>query len=144
MTEMEYMSRKYPEYDNYNQQQLDNEYNSLINRCLNLLRDDIEPEFVDFNERMNYIDHILEKRPMQISFINNKDGTTTINISDKPSRSGLILPALDLPKNPRNEKAFAIEDFIKRNYDKSRLDINNENVIELLNSIDVRKSLLNH
>ena len=88
---------------------------------------------------MNYIDKILEKRSIETSFIDNKDGTITIR-SDELSTSRLILPELDLPKNPRNEKVFAIEYFIKRNYDdKFRLDINNENVIELLNNTDVTK-----
>ena len=45
MTEgLEDMSRKYPEYDNYNEQQLNNEYDSLLNKHLDLLRGDTNPQ----------------------------------------------------------------------------------------------------
>ena len=55
--EMEDMSRKYAEDDNCNEQQLNYEYDSFLNKHLDLLKDDIEPQGEQFNikERMNYI-----------------------------------------------------------------------------------------
>ena len=62
--EMKDLSRKYPEYDDMNEQELNDEYDSLTQKCLNLLRDDTNPqdEIISVNERTNYIDRILENR----------------------------------------------------------------------------------
>ena len=57
--EMEDISRKYAEYDNYNEQQLKNEYDSLSKKRYHLLKSDIEPEdsqYVNVKERMDYIE----------------------------------------------------------------------------------------
>ena len=139
--EMEDLGRKYPEYDDMNEVELNNEYDSLIQSRLNLLRGDTDNQdkIVSVNERMNYIDCIRENRPnsladrraVETTFTDNNDGTITIRRSDEPSTSGIIVPALDLPKNARNKKAFAVEDFIKRNNDRNFMfDTNNIYVIE--------------
>ena len=91
--EMEDLSRKYPEYDNLDDQQLNDEYDSLTQKRLDLLRDAIEPQdeqFVNVKERMNYIERIQENRYRETSFTSNNDGTITIGRSDEPSTSGLF------------------------------------------------------
>ena len=70
--EMEDMSRKYPEYDNYDEQELNDEYDSLTLKRLDLFRSDIEPEdeqIVDVKERMNYIERIQENKVRPPSLI---------------------------------------------------------------------------
>ena len=119
--EMEDFGRKYPEYDNMNEQELNDEHNRLINSHFNLLKYDIQPEhpsLVENNERINYIDSTLENRfgsrAVETTFTNNKDGkTVTIQRKGEPSTSVLV-PKVDildeLLKRP------VIEDFVRKQY----------------------------
>ena len=66
--EMEDMSRMYPQYDNYNEPDLDDEYDRLTKKRWKILRN-YKPEEDEYNdnsieevsERMNYIERILKK-----------------------------------------------------------------------------------
>ena len=142
--EMEDMSRKYPEYDNLDEQELNNEYGSLTQKRLDLLRDDIESEhneFVDVKERMNYIDRILENRQSETTFTDTNGKTVTIKRNGNPSTS-VLAPELDITakllNEPKNEKIFAVEDFIRRNYDGNfKIDpLHNYKAIELIQNVD--------
>ena len=100
--EMKEISRKYPEYENMNEQELNDEYASLTNERLNLLNDpNKEDDAKDIKERITYIDCILEKR------------------------QGNVLDSLGATvERPEYEIRFAIEDCIKRNYSEGfRLDV---------------------
>ena len=88
--EMEDLGRKYPEYDDLNEQDLDDEYDNLLKNRLHLLRNDNNPQY-DINKRINYIERIKENKFGEATFINNKDGRTVIG-----STSGII--------NPENKK----------------------------------------
>ena len=96
--EMKDLGKKCPEYDNYNEQELNDEYNRLTNRCLNLLRYNIEPEhnkFVDVKERMNYIQKIKENKIRETTFTDNNNGkTVTTERKGDPSTS-VLAPELD-------------------------------------------------
>ena len=51
-----------------------NEYDSLTKKCLNILRDNTKSkdyQFVQINERINYIDHILQNRNRETTFTDN-------------------------------------------------------------------------
>ena len=109
---MKNLGKKHPEYD---------EYHSLSKKHLDLLRDNIDPEynkFVDVKERMNYIEKIKENKIGETTFTDNNDGkTVTIQRKGDPSTS-VLAPELDitaeLPAQPENEKIFAVEDFKKK------------------------------
>ena len=123
--EMDDLGSKYPEYDDLNEQELYDEYDSLTQNRLKLLRSDTDPQdeqFVHVKERVNYIERIEENK----FGTSNKDGKTVIG-----STSGIIAPEFEL-ESPKNEKVFAVEDFIKRNYSKSfSLDtLHNDEAIE--------------
>ena len=123
--EMEGFGRKYPEYDDINEQELNDECNRLINNRFNLIRYDIEPEhpsLVENYERINYINSNLENRfgfrAVETTFIDKKDGkTVTIQRKGEPSTSVAVLKVEDildelpdeLLKIPENEKITAIE-----------------------------------
>ena len=126
--EMEDMSRMYPQYDNYNEQDLDDEYDRLTKKRLKILRH-YKPEEDEYNdnliedvsERMNYIERNLENKYRETTFTDNKDGkTVTIQRKGDPSTI-LLAPNVDIPANllekPENEKIFSVENFIRRNYD---------------------------
>ena len=58
---MEEISRTYLEYDDYNKQDLDDEYDSLSKKCLKMLRnykpeDEYNNLIEEVIDRMNYID----------------------------------------------------------------------------------------
>ena len=139
--EMEDMSRKYPEYGNLDDQQLNNEYDSLTQKRLDLLGDDVQPEhneFVDVKERMNYIDRILENRQSETTFTdNNNRKTVTIKRKGDPSTS-VLAPKMGIINEPEKEKIFGVEDFIRRNYDgKFKTDpLHNDKAIELIQNVD--------
>ena len=118
---MEDVSKKYPEYDEMDEQQLDDEYNILSKKRLDLLKDDIEiehNEFVDVKERMDYIDNIR----------NQKFKETTFTFPELPADN------INIEKNPESKKEFSIEDFIRRNYDGTfKLDKKrNDKALELI------------
>ena len=153
--EMEDLSRKYPEYDNLNDQQLNDEYDSLTNKHLELLRGDTNPQdeqFVNVKERINYIDRILENRQSETTFTSNND-SKTVTIKRKGDTRSYSAPELDITakllENPENEKIFTVEDFIRRNYDENfKIDpLYNDKAIELIQNVDKRiiiTLLLNH
>ena len=83
---------------------------------------------------MNYIDRLLENKYSETTFTDNNDGkTVTIQRKGDPSTS-VLAAELDLTvETPENEKVFAVEDFIRRNYNGNfRLD----KAIELIQNID--------
>ena len=141
--EMEYMGRKYPEYDDMNEQELHDEYENLLKNRLNLLNDDPstqDEQFIDVKERINYIDSTLENSFGKTTFTSNNDGRTiTIKIRDTRSYTA---PEVDIIGTPENENVFAIGDFIRRNYDGNfKLDaLHNEKAIELLMNVGKRNN----
>ena len=147
--EMEDLAEKYSEYNDMNEQELNDEYYNLIQKRLNLLKSGTNPQdeqFVNAKERIDYIDRIQVDRQnrsaVETTFTDNKDGkTVTIERKGDPS-TRVLAPELDRtvepPTEPENEKIFAIEDFIRRNYDKNfTLDpIHNEKALELIQNIE--------
>ena len=135
--EMKVFDRKYPEYDDMNEQELNNENDWLTQQRLDLLISDINPEdeqVVDVKQRMNYIDRILENRQRETTFTDNNGKTVTIERKGDPSTS-VLAPELDITLDePENEKIFAVEDFIRRNYDGNfKFDVlYNDKVIKLI------------
>ena len=119
---MEDLSSKYSEYDDMNEQELNNEYDSLLNKHLGSLRNDIEPQdeqFVNVKERMNYNDRILENKSAETTFTDNNDGkTVTIQRKGNPCTS-VLAPEVDITAEPLNktgnDKLLAIQGFVRRN-----------------------------
>ena len=112
---MEEMSTMYPKYDNYNEQDLHDEYNILVKKRWKILIN-YKPEEDEYNDclieevnkRMNYIDRLLENKYSETTFTDNNDGkTVTIQRKGDPSTS-VLAPELDLTdkllESPENEK----------------------------------------
>ena len=57
--EMEDLNRMYPKYDNYNEQELNDEYDSLSKRHLEILRNF---KLEEDSERMNDIERLQENK----------------------------------------------------------------------------------
>ena len=143
---MEEMSTMYPKYDNYNEQDLHDEYNILVKKRWKILIN-YKPEEDEYNDclieevnkRMNYIDRLLENKYSETTFTDNNDGkTVTIQRKGDPSTS-VLAPELDLiVELPENEKMFAVEDFIRRKHDENfRFDtLCNDKATELIQNID--------
>ena len=118
--EMKDLGRKYPKYDDMNREELNNEYDSLTQDRLNLLRNDTDPQdekFVDVKERTNYIDRILENRfgsrAGETTFTSNNDSkTVTIKRKGDPSTS-VLAPELGLTakllESPENKKYLLLK-----------------------------------
>ena len=86
-----------------------------------------------------------ENKVRETTFTDNNDKTANIKRKGDPSTSVLVAeldltvePPSELKESPENEKAFTIEDFIRRNYDGNfKLDIlHNDKAIELLLNVD--------
>ena len=100
---MEEMSTMYPKYDNYNEQDLHDEYNILVKKRWKILIN-YKPEEDEYNDclieevnkRMNYIDRLLENKYSETTFTDNNDGkTVTIQRKGDPSTT-VLAPELDL------------------------------------------------
>ena len=87
---MQYLGRKYPQYDYMNDEQLNDEYDNLALERLNLLRGDSDNDRLDnVKKRMDYIDHIRkDKRSYNVSsFMYCDDGETVRITTRKGGRS---------------------------------------------------------
>ena len=76
--EMEDVGRKFPQYDDMDDEQLENEYEGLIRTRYSLLNDPNarEERVKDVKERINYIERIHENRIGETTFTSNDDGKT--------------------------------------------------------------------
>ena len=129
--EMEDLGRNYSDYVNMNDQQLGNEYEGLVRTRYSLLNDPNgkEERVKDIRHWTTYIDRIKENRQnslaVETTFTDNNDGNTiTIKRQGDPSTS-VLAPELDIEAEPphlfesaANEKIFAVEDFLRINYDE--------------------------
>ena len=143
---MDNIVRKYPEYDDMNEQEL-NKYYNLIQKHLNLLKSGTNPQdeqLVNVKERIENIDRIQGNRQNssagETTFTDNKD-SKTVTIKRTGSNSSAVrsysAPKVDitaeLPAEHENEKIFAVEDFIRTNYDENfKLDPIHEKALELI------------
>ena len=107
---MKNLGRKYPEYDNMNEQELNNESDRLLNDHLKLLRDpsSLEVNFKDIEDRNAYINQIKMNRDIrsaiETTFTDNNDDKT-VSIKKGADLSAVVLsPNVFLPEEPENEK----------------------------------------
>ena len=131
--EMQDVDQKYPQYDEMNDEGLDNEYQNLSKKRLDLLCNDDDVRSDDVKKRMSYIDRIRENRN-ETSFTGYDNGET-VKVTRRKGGESLSTPEIDFINTntrPENEIIPSIEKFISDNHKEGfGFNLNSNKVIEL-------------